>query len=118
MRRGSPWGAMSRPASFAADPRVKCGRGPPRAGSAAQEPADHVDEQPGEAADHRPVDPDELEIATDLQLDAPRRLGRIPPRDGRGDELADLVPRLLGELAGGRDHPLVDLALQRLVVAQ
>src|SRR3954453_21682104 len=83
MRRGAPWGAMDASASFAADPRVKCG-------SPADEAPDGVDEEPGEPPDHGSVDPDELEIAADLQLDPAGRLGRVPAGHRRRDELADL----------------------------
>ena len=89
MRRGTPWSAM-RP-----QPRSQLTRG--SSGASADELTDEVDDEAGEAADDRAVDADELEVAADLQLDAARRLGRIPAGDGRRDQLAHLLARLLDE---------------------
>lgn len=48
---------------------------------ASQQLRDRVDDQPHERADQRAVDPDELQVAPDLQLQAPAGLGRVPARD-------------------------------------
>src|SRR4051812_13621417 len=51
-------------------------RPPPR--HLEEERRHRVDQQSGQRADHRAVDPDELEVAADLQLDLPRGLLRVP----------------------------------------
>src|SRR6476620_8961832 len=61
--------------------------------------ADGIDRQAGEAADDGAVDADELEVAADLQLDAPGRVGGVA-----------LV--VLHHVTGEALHPAVDLALQ------
>src|SRR5262245_6496562 len=49
--------------------------GPP---SPSEQVSDEVDEQTGQAPHHGPVDADELEVATNHQLETVGRLGRIP----------------------------------------
>ena len=68
--------------------------------------------RPGERPDDRPVDPDELQVAADLQLDAPRRLRAVPASTVSvisGRELAAVVG---GDVRGEVLEPAVDLGLQ------
>jgi len=45
-----------------------------------------VNHQPGESADDRAVDADELQVATNVEFDAFGRLFAIPPIDSLGDD--------------------------------
>ena len=52
-----------------------------RAGARLEQLGHGVDDQPDQTADQGPVDPDELKVAPDLELQPPARLGRVPARD-------------------------------------
>ena len=52
-----------------------------------------VDRQPGQRADHGAVDPDELQVAADLQLEPAAGLLGVPSLDGRGDDRRQVVAR-------------------------
>ena len=47
---------------------------------------DRVDPEAGECADDRPVDADELQVGPEQQLEPPRGLVGVPPRDRAADE--------------------------------
>src|SRR5918995_3088470 len=70
---------------------------------------DRVDREAGERADHRAVDADELQIASDLQLELLGGLTRVPALDGLGDDPGDLAAVVAHDVGRGIRHPLVDL---------
>ena len=77
-----------------------------------------MDHQPRKAADHGAVDADELQIPPDLKFDAARRVGRVPPLDGGGDDVGHLAAIVLHDVGGGALDPVVDLGLQLRVGLQ
>ena len=77
-----------------------------------------MDGEAGEAADDRAVDADELEVAADLQLDAPCGVGAVPALDGRGDQVGDLALVVVDDVLDGALDPVVDLRLQLWVGGQ
>jgi hypothetical protein len=83
-----------------------------------EELGDGVDGEAGEAADHRSVDADELEVASDLELDASTGLGGIPPLDGRRDQFGDLSLVVLGNVEHEPFDPTIDLGAQLVVHAE
>src|SRR3954452_14315787 len=72
----------------------------PMVGRCSEEHAHRVDQHSDEPADDRAVDPDELEVPADVQLDLPGRLLAVPAVDGVRDHGRELVavPR-------HREHP-------------
>ena len=56
-----------------------------------------MQDQAHAGADHRAVDTDVLQIAAEEQLQLAGRLGGIPPVDGPGDELGEVVVEMVGE---------------------
>ena len=58
--------------------------------SPSQQLADGVDHQTDQRTDHRAVDADELQIAANLQFEAPAGVGGVPARDRAGDELGQV----------------------------
>ena len=60
------------------------GPGPPTAWTSGRQDAERVDQHADQATDDGAVDPDELQVATDVQLDAPCRLLAVPALDRRG----------------------------------
>jgi hypothetical protein len=74
---------------------------------------DAVDHEPGEPADERAVDADELQVATDGQLDAAARFVGVPLLDRGGDEVGDLVPAGVDDVARRGFDPRVDLVGER-----
>jgi hypothetical protein len=64
--------------------------------------------------DHRPVDPDELQVAPQEELQLAGRLCRVPAFDRHRDQVGELIVELVGEGPGsGLDH-----ALQAVVEAR
>src|SRR5437879_10630032 len=84
-------------------------------GVSVPEVIDRVDRQADEATHQRPIDPDELQVASDRELEAPGGRVRIPAGDGLGDEVADLLPVLLHDPHDQVGHHGVDLVEQRVV---
>jgi arginine deiminase len=78
-----------------------------------QRQRDGVQRHAHAAADHGPVDPDELQVAAQQQLELARRLGGVPALDGPGDQAGELVMELVGE----RPHAGLDHALETLLEA-
>src|SRR2546429_6422355 len=61
-------------------------------GISVPEVVDRVNRQADEAAHQRPIDPDELQVASDGELEAAGGRRRIPAGDGLGAEEADFLP--------------------------
>ena len=89
-----------------------------RAAAASEHLADGVDRQAGQRADDRAVDPDELQVATDLQLEAPTRLGGVPPLHGRRDDAGQIVAVVATMCPVSRCSASSILRRDRRVVAQ
>ena len=70
--------------------------------------------QPDASADHRAVDPDELQVASEQQLKLGRRLRGVPPLYGPGDEASQLIV----ELVGKPPRPRLDHALKAFLQAR
>src|SRR5215208_596063 len=74
-----------------------------------------VDDQPGQAADERAVDADELQVAPDRELDAARGGVGVPAVHRLRYQARDLVLVALEQHERDLQHPVVDLLHQRLV---
>src|SRR5256886_7034455 len=77
-----------------------------------------VDREPDQPTDERAVDPDELQISPDGQLEAARRRLRVPTGDRLGDQVANLVAIPLHHRGRQVDHQVVDLGEQGFVRQQ
>ena len=108
---GPPRRSTHRPGLGRADPVVPGG-----SDQRLEQQADRVDDDSRKRADDGAVDPDELQVAADLQLDLARGLLRIPTLDGFGDRSGQLVAIVRDDVDSGVLDPAVDLGSQISVI--
>src|SRR5215470_3568766 len=78
-----------------------------------QQPAHREQQESNESAHERTVDPNELKITPDLQLDPGRGLVGVPATHRARNQVTHLVAVLLDDLEHCLDDPSVDLLEQR-----
>src|ERR1700756_4589196 len=79
---------------------------------------DSIDDPPRQRADHGSVDPNKLQVTTDVQFDPPTGLLGVPALDRLGDDRCDLHSILRDQMLGCPNYPVVDLVAQVGVVTQ
>ena len=84
----------------------------------AEREGDGVQGQANARPDHRPVDPDELQVAPEQQLKLGRRLGGVPPLYGPRDQARQLIVELVGEPPRARLEHALEAFLQARVRAE
>lgn len=83
-----------------------------RAPRSAQGQDDGVQGQAHACPHHCAVDPDVLQIVPEEEFQLARRLGGIPPLDGPGDQVGELVVELAGECPGPRFDQTLEAFLE------
>ncbi len=77
-----------------------------------------VEDESGEAADHRAVDADVLKVRSEEELEAAGRLFAVPTFDGAAHQGGDLAVEVIGDVPDAGFDSLLRLGRQHRVVLE